>query len=208
MGVIKNYLINGAAPVTVGGAGTTVKYFANVPGSAAWLSGVTGVNTGITSNTQGVTPSATDNTGALQVPGNSVLNGQAFRASASGNILFGAGEASTTGKVGMYLSNALPGATPSYQTLIELTLTNQAQDGVYYPWTLAIDFEGDTQSGILQMVKSGSINGTATTATQVTALTGISFATDPAFSLVIGVTFGASNAGNLASMFQFQVALQ
>lgn len=208
MGVIKSYLINGANPVTVGGTGTGVKYFANVPGANAWNSGASGVNTGINGlQTQGQTPSASSNAGGLQVPGNNELNGQLLRVTASGNILFGSGEASTTGKVGLYLSKDLSTATPTYNTLIELTLSNQAQDSVYYPWSLVADLQGDTLSGILSIVKSGQMNGTVTTPTQVTALTGISFATDPAFVLVVGVTFGASNAGNSANMYQFQVSL-
>jgi len=207
MGVSVSYAVNGANPVSVGGAGTGIFYFPNVPGANAWNSGAAGVNTGITSNQIGLTPSSTSNNGGLLVPGRSVLNAQQFSVLASGNILFGTGEASTTGKVGMYLSNVGPTNTsPNYQTLIELTLTNQTLDNTYYPWSLKVDFEGDTQSGVLSIVKSGQINGTVTTATQVTALTGISFAVEPAFTLVVGVTFGASNAGNLANLFQFQLA--
>lgn len=208
MGVIKSYQINGANPVTVGGAGTTIKYFSNAPGANVWNSGATGVNTGISSQFNGLTPSSTSNGGGLQIPGNAELNGQRFLLSASGNILFGAGEASTTGKVGLYLSFDLPTATsPTYNTLIELTLTNQAVDGVYYPWYLNAELEGDTQSGILQIVKSGAINGTVTTSTQVTALTGANFSNDPGMTAVVGVTFGASNAGNSANLFQLQVSL-
>lgn len=208
MGVIKSYHVNGAVGVSVGGTGTAIKYFADIPGPAGWLSGNASVNTEIISNSgSGQTPSATNNAGGLLVPGNSELNGQAFRAVAAGNILFGSGEVSTTGKVGMYLSNVAAGVTPAYQTLIELTLTSQAQDSVYYPWLLQVKMEGDTLSGILQLNKSGAINGTQTQGTQVTALTGISFASDPAFTLVVGVTFGATDAGNLANMYQFQISL-
>jgi len=206
MGVSVSYAINGANPVTVGGAGTGIKYFPNVPAASAWLSGTAGVNAAVTSNQIGSTPSSTNNNGGLLVPGRSVLNAQQFSVLASGNILFGTGEVSTTGKVGMYLSNVASGVAPAYQTLIELTLTNQALDNTYYPWSLRVDFEGDTQSGILSLVKSGQINGTVTTPTQVTALTGISFATEPAFTLVVGVTFGTSDAGNSANMYQFQLS--
>jgi len=206
MGVIKSYSCNGSAPVTVGGTGTPIKYFADLPPQNIWNTSAPGVNSELDSAQKGAVPSATSNKGGLTIPGPQ-LNGNLFWAVASGNILFGAGEASTTGKVGMYLSTAsASSAVPNYQTLIELTITNQALDGVYYPWTLAVDFQGDTLSGILQLVKSGGINGTITTATQVTALTGISFASDPAFTLVIGVTFGASIAGNSANMYQFYAA--
>ncbi|HZS43347.1 MAG TPA: hypothetical protein VFA52_03990 [Candidatus Paceibacterota bacterium] len=210
MGVIKSYLINGGNPVTVGGVGTAIKYFANVPGAANWNSGVSGVNAGVSgAQTQGQTPSSTSNAGGLQVPGNNELNGQLFRVTASGNILFGAGEASTTGKVGLYLSNVAAGVAPNYQTILEETITNQAQDGVFYPWTIDVYMQGDTSSGLLQFYKNAwsMINGTATSAAAGTPISGISFATDPAFVLVVGVTFGASNSGNSANMYQFQVSL-
>lgn len=208
MGVTVGYAVNGANPVTVGGTGTGVKYFPNVPAAAAWLAGTSGVNTAVTSNQIGNTPSASSNNGGLLVPGRSVLNGQQFRVQATGNILFGSGEASTTGKVGIYLSNDLPTATPTYHTIVEATLTNQTLDNTYYPWYLAANFEGDTQSGILQIAIESSMNGTYSGLAGVTALTGISFATEPAFTLVVGVTFGASNAGNSSNLFQFQLSAQ
>ena len=207
MGVTVSYAVNGAAPVTVGGAGTGIFYFPNLPAASSWLpAGTPGVNAAVSSNQIGATPSATSNNGGLLVPGRSVLNGQPFSISAAGNILFGTGEVSTTGKVGLYLSNvAASNTSPNYQTLIELTLTNQTLDNVYYPWFLGVDLQGDTQSGILQITKYGGINGTITTPTQVTALTGISFAVEPAFTIVCGVTFGASNSGNSANLFQFEL---
>ena len=205
--VIANYLVNGAVPSTVGGVGTTTKYFADLPAMPGWLSSNPNVNTVITSNGQGFTPSSTTNLGGLLVPGRSVLNGQRFNAVASGNIYPGTTEASGTLTVGMYLSNVAASASPNYQTLIELTQTNPTVDAIYYAWTLSVGLQGDTQSGILQIVKSGAINGTQTTAAQVTALTGISFATEPAFTLVVGVTFGTSAADNAANLFQFGIEL-
>ena len=208
MGVIKQYSVNGLNPSTINTSGSSIVYFPDLPGANAWNVGAVGVNTGITSNTKGLQPTATNNAGGLQVPGNSVLDGQQFDIFSSGNVLFAAAEASTTAKVGLYLSNVAAGnSSPAYQTLIELTLTNQALDGVYYPWYMNVKMEGDTQSGILQLTKSGAINGTVTGSTQVTALTGISFATDPAFTIVCGVTFGNAAAGNIANLKQFQVVL-
>lgn len=231
MGVIVEYLINGASPVTVGGTGTTIKYFGGPPGANLWNAGAPGVNTGQSSNQRGFVPSATTNLGALAVPGNNELNGQLFTVRASGNILFGAGEASTTGIITLALSNALATAPPNYQTLNTLTLTNQANDSVYYPWTIAVDLQGDTFSGILQAWKTDNsmINGVAGASGVSGPFTGINFVglgappliqppytgfaeplpsfPAPAFFLVVGVTWGVSNALNTANMYEFQVEL-
>jgi hypothetical protein len=207
MGVIKAYSVNGLVPSTITTSGSTIVYFPDLPGSNLWNVGAFGVNTGISSQFKGLQPTASTNAGGLQVPGNSELDGQQFEVLASGNVLFAAAEASTTAKVGLYLSNVAAGTAPAYQTLIELTLTNQTLDNVAYPWYLAVKMQGDTASGVLQLSKSGAINGTVTTPTQVTALTGISFATNPAFTLVAGVTFGNAAAGNQAQLKQFQVTL-
>lgn len=212
MGVIRQYSVNGLNPSTVSTSGTSIVYVPDLPGLNLWNVGAVGVNTNVSSQYKGVAPTATSNAGGLQVPGNSELDGQLFSVVASGNIIFGTGEASTTGKVGLYLSTASPtSASPSYQTLMELTLTNQTLDNTAYPFSLAVDMQGDTASGILQLAKYGWINGTFTTPTQVTALTGITFQQTapltPAFTLVVGVTFGAANAGNTINLKQFQLML-
>lgn len=211
MGVIKSYSVTGLNPSQINPQSTSVVYFPDLPGANLWNVGATGVNTGVSSQFKGLQPTASTNAGGLQVPGNSVLDGQRFSVLASGDVLFGTGEASTTAKVGLYLSNVAPGVAPAYATIYEMTLTNQAADATYYPWTMGVEFEGDTASGIMQVYVSGfsQINGGAGGGTvgAKTAQTGISFAADPAFTLVVGVTFGASNTGNIAQLKQFQVAL-
>jgi hypothetical protein len=206
MSVIAGYQVNGANPVTVGGTGTTIKYFSNVPGAAGFLSGTSGVNSGVSSNNLPNTPSATSNAGGLQVPGFAVLNGQVFSATAAGNIYLHTSGSGVTGTVGMYLSTQLPNQTPTYQTLVALTVTNPTA-ATYLPWFLNMQMQGDTSSGMLQLIESGAINGVVTVPTQVTALTGINFSSNPAFTLVVGVTFNTSDSLNSANLYQFQVSL-
>lgn len=211
MGVIKAFSVSGLVPSQINPQGTTVVYFPDLPGANLWNVGASGINAGVSSQFKGLQPSSTNNAGGMQVPGNSVLDGQRFDVLLSGDVLFGAGEASTTAKVGLYLSNVAPGVSPAYSTIYEMTLTNQAADAVYYPFTMAVNMEGDTDSGILQLNVGAfsQINGGAGGGTvgPKSALTGISFAVDPAFTLVVGVTFGAANAGNISRLKQFQVAL-
>jgi hypothetical protein len=206
MSVIAGYQINGASPVTVGGTGTAIKYFANNPGAAGFLSGNPAVSGIVSSNNLPNTPSASSNAGGLQVPGFATLNGQVFSARAGGNVFLGQSGAGVTAKVGMYLSTQLPSQIPTYQTLIELTVTNPAAT-TYLPWFLEMEMQGDTLSGNLQLIKSGALAGVVTTQTQVAALTGINFSTDPAFTLVVGVTFNTSDPGNKATLYQFEVSL-
>jgi hypothetical protein len=206
MSVIAEYLVSGASPATVGGLGTGILYFADLPGRPGWNSGATGVNTAIDNLQQGVVPTSVAPAGGLPVPGRNILNGQRFEIMASGNIVFGATEASTTGLVTIYYN--LGGTDVTWHTLNSQTLTNQAQDSVYYPWHISSVLEGDTLSGLLQSYKSpsGMFNGTAQAAA-TTAISGVNFAQEPAFSVAVGVTFGASNANNSANLYQFQVNL-
>src|SRR5271168_151432 len=150
MGIIANYLCNGSVPSVVGGTGTSIKYFADLPAQAGWLSSNANVNTAIQSIQQGATPTATSNLGGLPVPGRSILNGQRFKVTASGNVLAGSTEHSGTLTITLALSTAAStSATPSYVTLLAPVLTPNL-DSVYYPWTIYADLEGDTLSGILQ----------------------------------------------------------
>jgi hypothetical protein len=211
MGVPYSYLINGSSPSTVGGTGTGVLYFQPPPSQNLWNVGAPGVNASATSNQIGGTVSGTNATGQLSVPGRAVLNGQRFDLQASGNILFGAGEASTTGAIKIYLNSAqgyAGFATPTYHDLLgtNVEFSNVALDNVYYPWTVSLTVEGDSLSGIVQGTYSALLNGSLVASAAFTSVTGINFNAEPAFGFVIGVQFGASNAGNTANLYEFQIA--
>jgi hypothetical protein len=67
MGVIAQYLVSPAAPSIVGGTGATIKYFSSQPPQSLWNSGVTGVNSPVSSAQLGATPSATNASGQLSL---------------------------------------------------------------------------------------------------------------------------------------------
>jgi hypothetical protein len=162
-----------------------------------------------------LTPNANSSQGGLSVPGGSLFDGVMFSALASGSILFGAGEASTTGKVGIYatlVSLADQGnvsssnfQAPNYQTLGEITISGQNNDGISYPWFLRLDMCGNTTSGLLQITKYGQINGTVTAPTTQASLTGVDFSRDIVMQIVCGVTFGATNSGNAGTLNLFSL---
>jgi len=211
MSVIANYLVNSVNPAVVGGVGTPVKYFADLPSQAnPWMSGVQGVGGLIGNGLQGQTPTTTNNAGGLPVPGRNILNGQSFRIRASGNITFAAGDASGgAGTIVLQLSSAAAGASPSYSTIFSMT-ANQPLDGVTYPWTLWADLVGDSTSGLLQGTANSLFDGVlGITNGAITIvggpITGINFAQEPAFVLVVGVTFPTSSAGNIATLTEFKI---
>ena len=204
---IKNLLINGQNPVTVGGTGTTVKFFPMQPGASI---GVASIKNGI-----------------LFVPDNNEANGQRMSATASGNFTIGSGAATSPAvTIGLYpvtfanttavtnsnpsalglTSTAVIGATP----ILSATLAAASDLTGFYPWALTCDLEGDSQSGLVQLL-SGSIvidgAGTAATIGLVSGLTGINFANAAPYGVVVGVTFSVSDPGASANMFQFSLSL-
>lgn len=205
MSVLAQYLLNGLTPATVGGTGTTIKYFTDLPANpAGWLTSNVNVNAPATSNQQGSTPTTTNNLGGLPVPGRSVLNGNRFNIFASGDITFAAADASG-GATGILVqaSTAAAGATPAYTTIGAATV-NQPVDGVTYPWSISIIVQGTTTAGLLQFSYSSIFDGQATV-TANGVVTGVSFATEPAFVVVCGVMFPTSNAANTASLYELRV---
>jgi len=222
-GIFANYAINGLNPSIAGGAGTGLLYFPAPPALNLWNVGQPGVNAGVTSNQQGGTPSSTNYTGQLSVPGNSVFNGQRFSVVVSGNVFFGAGEASTTATIKI---NANVGtiAVPSIVDLLGTSVQfTEAGGASYYPFSVAMTFAGDTLSGIVAVSYQAFVNGALTAPTHIAALTGINFAgvgagsaavppvgvnaglNNYAFGLACGVQFGASNTANSANLYQFQL---
>jgi hypothetical protein len=205
MSVIAQYLLNGLTPAVVGGTGTTIKYFTDLPLSpAGWLTSNPNVNAPVTNNQQGSTPTTTNNLGGLPVPGRSVLNGSRFNIFASGDITFAAADASGgAGGILIQASTALPGTAPGYTTIGSIT-ANQPVDGVTYPWTISIVLQGTTASGLVQFSYTSVFDGQASV-TANGVVTGVSFALEPSFVVVAGVTFPTSNAANTANLYELRV---
>ena len=190
--VLANYQISGAFPTVVGGTGTAAKYFPAPSGQI----GVTGV-----------TPSSTSSAGQLGVPGNNRVNGQIFEVNSAGYFEVGVGGACPSVTIDIQANTAAPGVAPSYHTLATTgAITTQNLDGVFYPWYLTLELEGDSSSGLLQGRYRGAVNDVLINDTIVASLlSGLNFASEPVFGLVARVTFSVSEAGNSASMNQFMI---
>ena len=162
---IQDFGVNGRYPATVGGTGTSVKYFGrNVPFAA-----------GATWTTNPATPSATNATGCFLVPADNKLNGTLFSVKATGDFTQAATESSSEVTVGLY---AVTGsfASPVYTQLAITAAYANPADGVAYPWSLQCELFGTTASGIVGGRYTPMVAGIlGTTATTTNVLTGINF---------------------------------
>lgn len=198
-----NWPISGTYPVTVGGTGTTAKYFP-VP------SGQIGIT--------GTAPSSTNAFGQLAVPGGNRLNGQQFEIRATGNFEVGSGGACPNVKIDL-VANTGTITSPTYTVIANSgQITAQNLTGTWYDWALTAVVNGSTQSGTLQGRYTFAADGAvqkSNTALDNT-LTGLVFGptaaiaqsanqatTDPVFGLLVRVTFSVSEPGNSANMFEF-----
>lgn len=209
--VIADFGVNGVFPSNVGGTGTSVKYFGR---NAAYAAGATWTSPAV--------PSSTSAKGALIVPGDNKLNGQEFTVSAGGDFFTGAGGTSETITIALY---AVTGTltSPTYTILATSGAYSPGIDQISYSWLLKASLFGTNNSGVVGGTQQVIVNNTVQTATAglTNSLTGISFGEVPAlssspnqvqsslggpFGLVVGVTFGASEAGNSANLYQFSIS--
>ncbi len=194
MSVINDFLVNGLNPVTVGGTGTTAKYFPRLFGGF---------------DVQSANPSASTNAGMLVVPGNNSLNAQWFNVLVGGNILSGVADSSVTVKVSLYASTAAASAAPAYTEIASTGALTAPLEGTYYGFALKVSLFGDSKSGVVrgsQYAILGANN--VTTASLTNNLSSINFAGATPFGLVVGVTFTTSDAGNAANLYQFQITAE
>lgn len=196
---------NGQFPSTVGGVGSTVKYFPRNVASAAGAQWVASP----------ATPSSSNATGAMWVPGDNKVNGQLMDVYATGDFTPASVATSETVEVALY---AVTGSltAPTYTKLATTGAYAPGVDGITYNFSIWVEIFGDTNSGIVGGTQFSQVNNTVSNAS-VTALTnsltGINFASGnpllyqaAPFGLVIGITFGASNAANKANLYQFSIA--
>lgn len=179
--VINALPVNGLNPVTVGGTGTAVKYFPTAPGASI-----------------GVASTAV---GQLNLPGSSRLNGQVFNVIATGNV-FATGTALMT----LSANTAAQGVTPSY-TIVATSGAVTPTASTTTSWCIKASMYGDSASGVVSGTFQVYFNGLLTASTTILTnnLTGINFASEYPFGLVVGVTFGTSSSTSLAKLFQFQL---
>lgn len=172
--------IIGLNPSKVGGTGTSIKIFPSlIPPTFG---------------------AASVNPASLSVAGNGALEGKAFTVRASGN-LFVHGAYPT---VNFTLQSGTSLTASSNVTVATLASAQSLTTAATYPFSFKADLQGDSASGIVQVVSAViSCNGVSGTVT-ATDLTGVSFlGPNAALNLVFGVTFGVSDGLNAASLMQF-----
>lgn len=190
--VVADFQVNGLFPSTVGGSGSGVKYFPRLLGSSIGV--------------ESTAPSASSAVGQLAVPGNSVLNGQAFQVLVGGQVESGGSDSSETISVQLY-ANTGTTSSPSYTSIATTGVFTLPQESTPYQFQIKTDLFGTTGSGIVTGTYTANIGASAPTSATVitTKLSGISFSSALPFGLVVGVTFGSSDANNAAALYQFQI---
>lgn len=191
MSVIQDFQVNGLFPSVVSANVSTVQYFPRFLGASIGV--------------QSVAPSATSAAGQLPVPGNNIVNGQQFSVILGASFSDGSGDPSATATLSLY-ANTGTVTTPVYTLLGSATSAAPSLAGAQ---DIALKFElfGTTASGVLQGTYSGTKAGVAVSGTEITNLSGINFGLGLPFGLVAAATFSTANAGNKASLYQFQLAV-
>jgi len=205
---IQDFGVSGKFPSTVGGTGTSVKYF---PRNVAYNAGATWV-------ASPATPSSTSAVGCMLVPSEGKLDGQIFSIKAAGDFTQAAAESSSEVTVALYAvtggfnTGYGSGVAPTYTQLAVTAAYANPAYGVAYPWSIECVLQGSTKSGIVGGRYIPMVAGVlGTTATTSNVLTGINFLTgnsnlaNAPFGLVVGVTFGQSFAANAANLYEFNI---
>jgi hypothetical protein len=193
-----------------GGAGvlSAAVQYGGQPNSPASFPQVGGVNTTIKYFAQ---PQTAANAFILPIPGEYILEGQQFTVRAGGWVYV----AGTSPTVALTLAKGGPLLTSAATTVGVLSAASLVT-AAYYPFAITATFQGDSNSGIVQGSFNTNMNGVFTANAATTSLTGIAFGTafsasnpgasvSAPFSLIVGVTFGVSNAANLAQLDQFSL---
>jgi hypothetical protein len=218
--VAQNYdfSVSGLFPSKLGGTGTSIKYFPRLLGPSIGASPAT--------------PSATNATGALFMPPASVLNGQMFNVIAVGE--FGNDTGDPSGTVTVRLQIVTPNAStgsyvvsPVYTTICSTGAVVPSPFGIVNTWAIKASLYGSSLSGIVGGSYFAYQNGALVASTPKstdTTVSGINFAggavpaslaaatggpgtvgAQAPFGLVVGVTFGTSDASNTASLYEFAI---
>ena len=194
------YGVNGRFPVKVGGVGTTVKYFPRLLGSSI--------------GAVPATPSATNSTGMLLVPGDDKLNAQQFNVRATGIIGTDTGDPSGTAAITLYFVTGSYTA-PQYFIIGEVDAFVPGF-ALGQSWALKAQLYGDSVSGLVggsfeSWFNGGNYDGPDNSESVISGInfnggnSGFGLGSAVPFGLVVGVTFGTSDATNSASMYQFQI---
>jgi len=206
--IVADFQVNGLLPSTVGGTGTTVKYFGR---NVAFAQGATW--------TSPLVPSSTNANGVLLVPGDNKMNGQKMVVTAAGSYFPASAATSESVEVALYgVTGTL--TSPTYTKLATSGSFTPGADGVSYNFTIIATLMGTTASGVVGGNQYVIINNTIQTslAALTNSLTGIVFGQSGSgsnqvqsglggapFGLVVGITFGSSFSTNAASLNEFVI---
>jgi hypothetical protein len=188
---IANLLINGASPVTVGGTGTTAKFFPAVPGASI-----------------GVASTAV---GYVYIPGNNAVNGQAMTVNVVGSYTLDATDASSpTVTVELVATTNPTAASPTYTVICTTGAVSTTGIGVASDsFKISASIFGDNVSGLVSgnytAIMNGALKNTPPTIL-TNNLTSIVFSNAVPFALAVRVTFSVTGAKNSSSLYQFSLA--
>ena len=187
---ISNLLINGASPVTVGGTGTSAKYFPAVPGASI------GVNSA--------------NVGYVYIPGNNAVNGQRLSAVITGSYTLDPTDASSPSITVEVVATKNPTAASPTYTVIATSggVSSSGVGAASESFGFSIQFFGDNVSGLVSGTYNCIMNGAqknSPPAVLTNNLTGVSFSQAVPFALAVRITFSVTGAANSASLYQFGI---
>lgn len=191
MQTVSNLLINGVNPVTVGGLGTTAKFFPKAPGASIGV--------------------ASTSVGYIYMPGqNSALN-QKLHIMACGNVTPDPAIACPTFRVELVATKNPTAASPTYTTIVDSTADAlgefSGEATATQPWSIEAWIQADALAGggLVQGTGLAEIGNDVDAA--YTALANALAGVDPSAGLplafAVRVTFGTTGANNSASMYQF-----
>lgn len=198
MQTVANLLLNGNTPVTVGGTGTTAKFFPPAPGPS--------INVASTA------------VGYIFSPTNNGANNQRLHVMASGNVTPDPTIACPTFRVELVATKDYTVASPVYVSIADSTAEQPGEISgdatATQPWSidswLQVDGTGTVMQGYSFIMVGGELDvvptvGPGLSNTFLTSsgmVSGVKQGSAP-FALAVRVTFGTSAAGNSASMYQF-----
>ena len=200
MNVFSDALVRPNAVSLVGGLLTTTKIFAS-PLGPGFMNG--GANFGYQTAPVTVPAYASGTPAAfLTIPGNGVYEQQQVELRASGFVFVHG--ASPTVNFLLQSGTSLTYNASGQTTVATLASAQSLTTADYYPWYFGVKMQADALSGIMQFQNATfACNGTSGTVT-LTDLTGINLTTTNV-NFVIGITFGVSDALNVAGLAQFQL---
>lgn len=197
MQTIDNLLLNGNTPVTVGGTGTTAKFFPAVPGPS--------INV------------ASPNIGYIHCPAANAANNQRLHVIAGGNVTVDPTIACPTFRVELVATKDVTASPVVYVSIADSTAEQPGEISgdafATQPWSIDTWLQVDGTLGVMQgysfIMVGGELDvvptvgaGLSNTFVGVNMQNGVKPGSAP-FALAVRVTFGTSAAGNTASMYQF-----